>query len=162
MIELLVFWCFGRAMYDTAKSKGRSGWLWVFLLIFGWSAGEVTGAVLVAAVWPLIFHEPPGLLILYLVSLLSASIGGVIVGKVLDGQSSKVPPPLPIRFPTRRPKQPSAVKPAVPIVPAPAPSKFKFSCPHCGQHISATAEYVGTDANCPTCEAGFVVPAPQT
>ena len=36
---------------------------------------------------------------------------------------------------------------------------FTFSCPHCSQHISATPDFIGTDASCPTCNNAFVVPA---
>ena len=40
--------------------------------------------------------------------------------------------------------------------------EFKFSCPHCGRHISATTEYVGVRTTCPTCSSPFDVPAPIT
>lgn len=36
---------------------------------------------------------------------------------------------------------------------------FKFSCPHCGQHISATSDFVGSEASCPSCNNAFVVPS---
>ena len=39
--------------------------------------------------------------------------------------------------------------------------EFKFSCPHCGQHIAATHEYIGVQANCPTCSQPFEVPTPD-
>ncbi len=38
---------------------------------------------------------------------------------------------------------------------------FKFSCPHCGQHISATPEDCGTEGACPTCGNTFTVPEPD-
>jgi hypothetical protein len=40
-------------------------------------------------------------------------------------------------------------------------AEFKFSCPHCGQHISTTPEYVGVQSTCPTCSQPFEVPAPD-
>ena len=40
-----------------------------------------------------------------------------------------------------------------------AESVFKFSCPTCGQHISAPLERAGSAAACPTCGAAFTVPA---
>jgi hypothetical protein len=39
--------------------------------------------------------------------------------------------------------------------------EFKFSCPHCGQHIAATAEFIGAQINCPTCSRPFEVPSPS-
>ena len=38
--------------------------------------------------------------------------------------------------------------------------EFKFYCQHCGQHMAATADQVGTQAVCPTCSRAFDVPAP--
>jgi len=38
--------------------------------------------------------------------------------------------------------------------------EFKFYCPHCGQHISATTNQVGKRGACPTCSRAFDVPAP--
>jgi hypothetical protein len=37
-------------------------------------------------------------------------------------------------------------------------SEFKFSCPHCGQHMQATAEYSGQQIPCPACQKLLVVP----
>jgi endogenous inhibitor of DNA gyrase (YacG/DUF329 family) len=37
--------------------------------------------------------------------------------------------------------------------------EFKFYCPHCGQHISATDDLVGSEASCPNCQRTFVVPS---
>jgi hypothetical protein len=39
--------------------------------------------------------------------------------------------------------------------------KYKFSCPHCGQRIATTPEYIGVQAACPTCSLPFEVPAPD-
>lgn len=36
-------------------------------------------------------------------------------------------------------------------------SDFKFSCPHCGQHIEAGADYAGLEINCPACGGALVV-----
>jgi len=41
------------------------------------------------------------------------------------------------------------------------PAQFKFSCPHCGQHIFVTTDYVGTAGSCPTCNNDLTVPAPS-
>jgi DNA-directed RNA polymerase subunit RPC12/RpoP len=38
---------------------------------------------------------------------------------------------------------------------------FKFSCPHCGQHIEADESMAGMAAACPTCSRQLVVPQPQ-
>jgi hypothetical protein len=35
---------------------------------------------------------------------------------------------------------------------------FRFTCPHCGQHIRAYREYCGDQLVCPTCENQFTVP----
>ena len=40
--------------------------------------------------------------------------------------------------------------------------EFTFSCPNCGQHISATAKHIGIRTTCPTCSHLFEVPAPAT
>jgi DNA-directed RNA polymerase subunit RPC12/RpoP len=37
-------------------------------------------------------------------------------------------------------------------------SEFKFACPVCGQHITATSESSGTQIQCPTCFQKIVVP----
>ncbi len=39
--------------------------------------------------------------------------------------------------------------------------EFKFYCQHCGQHIAATDDQVGTRGVCPTCSRAFDVPAPD-
>ena len=39
---------------------------------------------------------------------------------------------------------------------------YKFSCPHCGQHVLATYEVVGATVQCPTCSQIFIVPSPIT
>lgn len=38
---------------------------------------------------------------------------------------------------------------------------MKFPCPHCGQRVSATQDFSGTEATCPGCANRFVVPAFQ-
>ena len=38
-----------------------------------------------------------------------------------------------------------------------SPVVFKFSCPHCGQHLSAMDSFAGLEANCPTCNGKFIV-----
>jgi outer membrane lipoprotein-sorting protein len=38
-------------------------------------------------------------------------------------------------------------------------SEFKFSCPHCDQHIAAPVGYAGAQINCPACQKLIVVPA---
>lgn len=38
-------------------------------------------------------------------------------------------------------------------------SEFKFSCPHCGQHLSGTEAWQGQMLNCPACQKSFQVPA---
>ena len=37
-------------------------------------------------------------------------------------------------------------------------SDFKFSCPHCDQHIACDQSYYGVQINCPTCSASIKVP----
>jgi hypothetical protein len=37
-------------------------------------------------------------------------------------------------------------------------NEFKFSCPHCGQHLAATPDSIGRAFNCPTCQKEFAVP----
>jgi DNA-directed RNA polymerase subunit RPC12/RpoP len=36
--------------------------------------------------------------------------------------------------------------------------EFKFECPTCGQHLSATQSQIGTRAPCPNCNATVIVP----
>jgi uncharacterized RDD family membrane protein YckC len=38
-------------------------------------------------------------------------------------------------------------------------SEYKFSCPHCGQHLSGTEAWQGQSLNCPACQNPFQVPA---
>ena len=40
------------------------------------------------------------------------------------------------------------------------PMHFKFFCPHCGQHVQASSDDVGSHVACPTCAQAFTVPAP--
>lgn len=35
---------------------------------------------------------------------------------------------------------------------------MKFGCPYCGQRVSATPDFCGTEATCPGCERTFIVP----
>lgn len=45
-------------------------------------------------------------------------------------------------------------------LPAPqTPVSFKFTCPHCGQHISTTSDAVGIEGACPECGMAIVVPS---
>jgi hypothetical protein len=37
-------------------------------------------------------------------------------------------------------------------------AEFKFSCPHCSQHIQCDTGYAGTQINCPACKQAIVVP----
>lgn len=41
-------------------------------------------------------------------------------------------------------------------------SDFKFTCPHCQQHLSADSSMVGTEVACPTCSGRLIVPEPPT
>ena len=41
-----------------------------------------------------------------------------------------------------------------------AETVFKFPCPTCGQRVSATPDFIGTEANCPACGVAFIVAAP--
>lgn len=40
-------------------------------------------------------------------------------------------------------------------------SEFKFSCPHCNQHLTATPEWAGHSLKCPACQNDFNVPSPD-
>jgi len=37
---------------------------------------------------------------------------------------------------------------------------YKFSCPTCGQHYSATAAHANTQVQCVTCKTEMIVPPP--
>ncbi len=37
-------------------------------------------------------------------------------------------------------------------------SEFKFSCPHCGQHLAAEEAWAGSQIECPTCHSRIIVP----
>jgi len=39
--------------------------------------------------------------------------------------------------------------------------EFKFSCPNCGQHLSAEDNMAGLEAECPTCTTTLVIPKPE-
>ncbi len=41
-------------------------------------------------------------------------------------------------------------------------SDFKFSCPVCGQHLSADTSYIGRLITCPSCNQAITVPAAQS
>jgi hypothetical protein len=41
-----------------------------------------------------------------------------------------------------------------------ADSVYKFACPACGQRVSATPDFIGSEATCPACATAFLVPAP--
>jgi hypothetical protein len=115
-----------------------------------WFSSEFVSAVIFKLAWryhPVDIPEP---FLVYIPAFFSAMLVAFLLGKCLDLQPSLLPPPTP--------------RPPPPPVPAPIPVPaaagiFKFPCPHCGQRISTTPDQVGTDANCPTCEGPFVVPA---
>jgi outer membrane lipoprotein-sorting protein len=37
-------------------------------------------------------------------------------------------------------------------------AEFKFSCPHCDQHILCDTDYAGAQINCPSCQQSIIVP----
>jgi len=37
---------------------------------------------------------------------------------------------------------------------------YKFSCPQCGQHYSATEAHAGSQVQCTTCKQEMIVPQP--
>jgi len=39
-------------------------------------------------------------------------------------------------------------------------NEFKFSCPHCGQHIKAAEDLMGRQFQCPSCHHLIRVPPP--
>jgi len=41
-------------------------------------------------------------------------------------------------------------------------SEFKFSCPHCDQHIQCDSKYSGRQIQCPGCNHLIVIPASPT
>jgi formylglycine-generating enzyme required for sulfatase activity/DNA-directed RNA polymerase subunit RPC12/RpoP len=45
------------------------------------------------------------------------------------------------------------------MAPAVMPERFKFSCPHCRQHIEAEAAHIGMEAQCPACGGKMLVPS---
>ena len=42
----------------------------------------------------------------------------------------------------------------------PPPIEFKFSCPHCDQHILVSSHLTGTSGACPTCGNTLTIPIP--
>ena len=38
-------------------------------------------------------------------------------------------------------------------------NEFKFSCPHCGQHILCDTQWSGREINCPACQQALIVPS---
>jgi hypothetical protein len=40
--------------------------------------------------------------------------------------------------------------------------EFKFTCPHCRQHIQCDISYAGSQINCPSCRQAITVPAAPT
>jgi hypothetical protein len=40
-------------------------------------------------------------------------------------------------------------------------SELRFSCPHCGQHIAGSEEYVGATLDCPNCQQSFTLTDPR-
>jgi hypothetical protein len=114
MIEIFVIWHFASAMHATAKQKGRSGGLWALSLVVTWIGCEVIGAFAVGFVWALVYRSAPNTLLLYVAALACAFTGMYLLGKILDAQPSRNPPPLPRR------RQPSPITHAP--VAAPAPS----------------------------------------
>jgi DNA-directed RNA polymerase subunit RPC12/RpoP len=46
-----------------------------------------------------------------------------------------------------------------PVTPVATSEVFKFSCPHCGQHIAAEASHVGMESQCPACGGRMLVSA---
>jgi predicted RNA-binding Zn-ribbon protein involved in translation (DUF1610 family) len=160
MLELIAIWCFGRAIYETARHKGRNGWIWVLLLIVAWFGAEIAGAVAFSLGGAILLGAVPNRLLIYLGALGAALAAGLTVGKILDGRPALVPPRLPIR-----PRRRAATRvPPEQMQRAPtqlrSPEPFKFSCPHCGQRIATSVDQAATQANCPTCNELIIVPSP--
>lgn len=54
----------------------------------------------------------------------------------------------------------TALKQPTQTPPLPSEVEYKFSCPHCGQHISANEFFAETEVNCPSCAGSFTAPPP--
>lgn len=114
MIELIVLWCFGRAIGDQAKSMGRGRWKWFCLLVSVWFLSEFVAALTAEIVLTVATDSKPNRLVVYLIGLGCAVAASFILSKILDSLPSLVTQPLiPVRQATFVP-----LKPLVPASPA--------------------------------------------
>ncbi len=108
--------------------------------------------------------------------LLEDAVIPVTDGRVMDSPDEEEPPPIPAEEePPPIPKEPlrslnmlvgtpPAVTPPLPNrvtskkTAEKAEAKYKFSCPHCGQHIEGPVTYAKTAVTCPNCAASFIAP----
>jgi uncharacterized membrane protein YgaE (UPF0421/DUF939 family) len=79
MLEILLLFWLGRKIAAIAGDKGRSGVLFVILLLFLWIGGEFFGAILGAVISIMATgQEEPNFLMVYGLALLGAATGAVI------------------------------------------------------------------------------------
>lgn len=85
MLEIILLWVMGKKVVGIARSKGRSGTPYVFLLLGLWFGGEIGGAVF-GAVISLISnpHQEPSFGIMYGLALLGAAIGAILTFVIVN------------------------------------------------------------------------------
>lgn len=78
MLEILIVISLSRNIAAKAREKGRSGGLFVFLLVTFWIVGELLGAVIAGVASMVALNEPePNLPLCYAGALAGAILGAV-------------------------------------------------------------------------------------
>jgi hypothetical protein len=86
MLEILILIRLGQGIANRARAKGRSGGLFVVLLLFLWFGGEICGGIAGAVVGMVAMgQDEPALVVCYLGALAGAAVGAVIAFAVVNG-----------------------------------------------------------------------------
>lgn len=83
MLEIFVLVAMCRYLHKTARAKGRPGWPFVLLMIFGWFAGAIGGGILGIMIGGDDGEFPIGFIVGYLVGAALACIGNAIIVNLL-------------------------------------------------------------------------------
>ncbi len=155
-----------------AQAKQRSGLRWMSGLLGCW-LGVMAGAAFGArAAYVQHFKAAPGFWVVFVPAAVLAFAAAVALGWRLsrlpsladsDRESERASEPA-------APPPPPPSAPPIPPTPVPAPPpaehlpevvSFKFACPHCGQRLGVTTADIGSSAECPSCQAALIIPAPS-
>jgi hypothetical protein len=88
MLEILILIRLGQGISNRARDKGRSGGLFVVLLLLLWFGGEICGGIAGAVIGMVAMgQDEPALVVCYLGALVGAAIGAVVAFAIVNNLS---------------------------------------------------------------------------